>query len=169
MTTASLAPQATSDGSIATHCTISVVSTLVTPNLATTRMSYYLLHPWSLTKWLQKSSAVYELHALSLTRPPRLTNPLSPLPPSPPIRSLPLVGKLRICPPLGLDKEILNSPRFFIPLIIPETQRCYTILTSRQYVKNQEQSDATAASPEVIATYYSGMTLLPKNNSLCPH
>ena len=90
-------------------------------------------------------------------------------PPSPPIRSLPLVGKLRICPPLGLDKEILNSPRFFIPLIIPETQRCYTILTSRQYVKNQEQSDATAASPEVIATYYSGMTLLPKNNSLCPH
>ena len=83
MTTASLAPQATSDGSIATHCTISVVSTLVTPNLATTRMSYYLLHPWSLTKWLQNSSAVYELHALSLTRPPRLTNPLSPLPPLP--------------------------------------------------------------------------------------
>ena len=71
MTTVSLAPQTTSDGSIATHCTISVVSTLVTPNL-----SHCLLHPWSLTlQMTSKFLCSYKFHAISLTMPPHLTHP----------------------------------------------------------------------------------------------
>ena len=76
MTTASLAPHTTSGGSIATHCTISIVSTLVTPNLATTRMSHFLFHPRSLTlRMTSKFSCSYEFHALSLTMPPHLAHP----------------------------------------------------------------------------------------------
>ena len=162
ITTASLAPQTTSDGSIPTHCTISIVSTLVTPNLATTRMSHCLLHPWFLTlKWLQNSSAVTNSVPSVL---PHLQDP-SLSPPTPPIGSLLLVVELRIFPILGLDKEMLNSPHFFIPLITPETQRGYSVLTPRPHFleqNNHEQNDATAANSEVIRTYWSRKTLLPQ-------
>ena len=164
MTTASLAPQTTSDGSIATHCTISIVSTLVTPNLATTRMSHCLPRP--LTLILQMTSKFlcsYKFHALSYHAPTFNTPPLSL--PTPPIGSLPLVVGYRIFPLLVLDKEILNSPHFLIPLIKSETQRCYTILTPCPHFleqNNQEQNDATAANPEVITRYCSRTTLLPQ-------
>ena len=76
MTTASIAPQTISDGSIATHCTVSIVSTLVTTYLPTKRMSHYLLHPWSLTlQMISKFLWSYEFHVLSLTIPPHLTHP----------------------------------------------------------------------------------------------
>ena len=75
MITASLAPHNTSDRSIATHCTISIVSILVTPNLATTRMSHCLLHPWSLTlQMISKFLCSYKFHALSCTTPLHLTH-----------------------------------------------------------------------------------------------
>ena len=131
MTTASLALHTTSDELVATHCTIFIVSTLVTPNLATTRMSHCLLHHWPLTlQMTSKFFCSYEFHAFSLTKPPHLTHPIlskhpSLSPPPPPIGSLPFVVELRIFPLLGLDKEIFNSPHFLIPLITPETQRCY--------------------------------------------
>ena len=76
MTTASLAPHTTSGRSIATHCTISIVSTLITPNLAIARLSHFLLHPWSVTlQMTSKFSCSYEFHALSLTLPPHLAQP----------------------------------------------------------------------------------------------
>ena len=44
--------------------------------LATTRMSHFLLHPWSLTFQMpSKFSCSYEFHALSLTMPPYLAHP----------------------------------------------------------------------------------------------
>ena len=65
MTTVSLAPETTSDESIATYCTLSIVSTLVTSNLATTRMSHCLLHPWSLIlQMTSKFLCNYEFYAL---------------------------------------------------------------------------------------------------------
>ena len=55
---------------------ISIVSTLVTPNLATTWMSHFLLHPWSLTlQMTSKFSCSYEFHTLSLTMSPHLARP----------------------------------------------------------------------------------------------
>ena len=99
----------------------------------------------------------YKFHALSLT--------ISLSPPSPPIGSLSLVVELRIVPPLGLDKEILNSPRFLSPLITPGTQRCCTVLTQHSHFleqNNQEQNNTTTANPELIITYCSRTTLLPQ-------
>ena len=75
MTTASLVPQTTSDGSIATPSTISIVTTLVTPNLATTRMSHCLLRPLSLTlQMTSKFLCSYEFDALSLNMLRHLTH-----------------------------------------------------------------------------------------------
>ena len=44
MTTASSVPQTASNGPIATHFTISIISRLVTPNQVNRRFSYCLLH-----------------------------------------------------------------------------------------------------------------------------
>ena len=132
MTIASLAPHTTSDGSIATHCKISIASTVVTPNIATTRTSYGLLFPWSLT--LQMTSIFlcsYEFPALSLTMPPHLKHPS--LSPPPPTHGLSTIrGRVE-----NLDQKILNSLRFLTPLIKPGTQRCYTILTPRPHILEQ--------------------------------
>ena len=44
--------------------------------LATTRMSYFLHHPWSLTlQMTSKFSCKYEFHALSFAMPPHLAHP----------------------------------------------------------------------------------------------
>ena len=149
-----LAPQTTSNGPIAAHCTISIVSILVTSSLTTRRMSQCLLH-----HKLFKSSNDFKIprqvwipctHNLSM--PPHLTPPtwipcthsltisthlkhLSPPPlPLPPssIESPPLIVELRIFPPLRLDKEILNSLHFLIRLITPET-KCYSVLTTHPH------------------------------------
>ena len=161
MTTASLVPHTTSGGSIATYCTILIVSQTLFSHHKDVSFS---APPLALTlQMTSKFSCKYEFHALSLTVPPHLKHPFLSLPP-PPIGSLPLVVELRIFPPLGLDKEILNSPRFLIPLITSETQRCYTVLTPRPHFlaqNNQEQNNATAANPVVITTYLSRTLPLP--------
>ena len=79
MTTASRAPQTTSDGSIATHCSISIVSTLANPILATTSMSHFPLHPCSLTlQMTPNSSAITSSTHFSLTMLPHLKHPSIP-------------------------------------------------------------------------------------------
>ena len=78
MATASLAPQTTSNGSIATDCTIPIVSTVVTPNLITTRVSHCLFHLRSLTlQMISKFSCSYEFHVLTVL-PCTHIYPLSP-------------------------------------------------------------------------------------------
>ena len=130
MTIALLAPQTTSDGSIATHCTISTVSTLVTRNLATTRMSHCLLRPWSLTLQVtSKFHCSYEFHALTLTMPPHLTHltfktPLS-LPSFPANWLSTTRAGVENLPTPGIRQGNLNSLHFLIPLITPETKMLY--------------------------------------------
>ena len=100
---------------------------------------------------------------LSHLAPPHLKNAFFP---TSPIHCLysPLMVGLRIFPPMGLDKEILNLTRFLILLISPETKRCYPVLTPRPrfFVQSQEPNDANAAKSDVIVTYCSQITLLPQ-------
>ena len=137
--------------------------------LATTRMSHFLLHPWSLTFQMpSKFSCSYEFHALSLTMPPYLAHPTfkTPfsLPFSPTHWLCTTCGGVENLPTAGIRQGNLELTAFFIPLITPETQRCYTVLTPRSHFlaqNNQEQNNARAANPEKITTYCSRMTLLP--------
>ena len=99
--------------------------------------------------------------------PPHYLKQHSVHPPPPPIEPLPLAVKLRTFPPLRLDREILNSPRFLILLITPEIQRCYLVLTPRPHFfeQHQEQNDASAANLEPL---FSDDSIAPANKSLCP-
>lgn len=93
-------------------CTIPTVSTLLTPSLVTIRTSHCLLHPDVFNssndfKFLGILAFSYEFHVLTvflhLWRHPLIL-----------YHSVEL---RRIFLPLSLDKEILNSLRFFILLI----------------------------------------------------
>ena len=117
MTTASLSPQTASGDSIATQCTISIVSTLATPNLDTTRMSHFLLHPWSLSLQVtSKFSCSYEFHALSLTMAPYLAHPTFKTPlslPSFPTHWLSTTrGGVKNLPTPGIRQENLELTAF---------------------------------------------------------
>ena len=108
MTTASRAPKTTSDGSIATHWSIYIFSTLANPILATTSMSHFPLHPCSLTLQMTlKFLCNCEFHSLSLTMLPHLKYPSIP---SFPIYCL---STSRIFPLPGLDTWITPFPHSF--------------------------------------------------------
>ena len=103
MTTESLAPQTTSDGSITTHCTISIISNLVTPNLATTKMSFLSAPPLvpnlpnELKIPLQFPNSMHSvLSCPHILYTPHLKHLLSLSLLPPPTGSLPLVVELRI-------------------------------------------------------------------------
>ena len=92
------------------------------------------------------------LFTQSLSIPPHLTDlTFNTLLSPPPIDSLPFVVEL-------------NLPRFLIPLITQETQRCYTVFTPHPHFleQNQEQNDAIVPNPEVITTLCPWRTLLPQ-------
>ena len=68
---ASFVLQTTAKGSIGTHCTIPIVSTLVTSNLLTTRISHCLLHPQvsilrMTSNFRRISASSDEFHALTI-------------------------------------------------------------------------------------------------------
>ena len=102
----------------------------------------------------------------NLTQPPHLTHSIfkTLLSPSPTYWLFTTCGRVEDLPTSGVRQGILESPRFLISLIIPETQRWHTVLDLRPHLfeQNQEQNDATTAIPEVITKYCSWTTLLPQ-------
>ena len=151
-------------------CLIPTISTLITPNLVTTRISHCLLHlqifnilyDFIFPCW---SASSYDFHVITV-----LQNTLQ----STPWNSCHTMiiycwwwSWEKIFQPLRLIKNILYSLYFFIPFINTRNKNkiSWSHPTTLFLWGNQEQSNATPADPGVITRYHSQTTKYPSKQS----